>query len=731
MDADDLDEALSDLGMSSIHSSPPAEEMADGSSNANIGVVPLVASSANLNQVATNTNVPNGSAAVTIVAQGTTNPPARHTTQLCGLTDNQAAGNLQADEKSQAGIQHHQLPQPAVGDTATTYMIRFFSRLRTTRPVEEAEAYLREREQAKDYHVAIHDILSGGSVAGIPYNLTDDLVALFESQLGQLSLYVQNQDAQMNKQLATLAHASQMRRLSVASGYAPYEAPTAGARTVPSFNASKTTAPSTGETRGFSSGVPSYPADPPGMEDPEPSFVPSQPTFGSHSADHKTFFAQTPATHHARRGDAGHVTMMPTLTPRKSIGHVLSGSTLSPLSQAPTFYAEPDKGSCYASAVHLMPWSEFAPANFPMTLESAKRMSKYEADRGLTTAAAQLIESFSQPATYASRNRNRLIEFVAKAFLLRAYHLVASEEPSAMASALAALDVSEVNSIYSDTSTVIDDLLTVVLADSKGMSASSISSLQTARAAFVSFTQSPMVRLHNMVTDLDQLLMHRNMAKGIVTAFWCLKPTVEETPVTYFDRLQQEAALRGISDDDLCARFQMELVEAPDRRFASLNDMLEIVSRGGEVTARSMRQHLSGLSDAKSPFLVRSAPRAPRAPIGAAAPPAMVAAAFRPTVDLAKVYPILYPDAPVPTPGQLAGSECAACATDRSWVTTWLSFDQHPEFQGTDAGGKSKLPRDTGWKHNPARCNCLHKRLAGLISTDPGMAYLMNPVQRG
>ena len=137
MDADDLDEALSDLGISSIHSSPPAEEMADGSSNANIGVVPLVASSANLNQVATNTNVPNGSAAVTIVAQGTTNPPARHTTQLCGLTDNQAAGNLQADEKSQAGIQHHQLPQPAVGDTATTYMIRFFSRLRTTRPVEE------------------------------------------------------------------------------------------------------------------------------------------------------------------------------------------------------------------------------------------------------------------------------------------------------------------------------------------------------------------------------------------------------------------------------------------------------------------------------------------------------------------------------------------------------------------------------------------------------------------
>ncbi|MGB1593011.1 MAG: Ty3/Gypsy family RNase HI domain-containing protein, partial [Promethearchaeia archaeon] len=178
-------------------------------------------------------------------------------------------------------MQHYQLPQPAVGDTAITYMIRFFSRLRTTRPVEEAEAYLREREQAKDYQAAIHDILSGGSAAGISYVLTDDLVALFESQLGQLSLHVQNQNAQMNKQLATLAHASQMRRLSVASGYAPYEAPMAGARNAPSSNAPKTTAPQTGDTRGFSSGMPSYPADPPGMEDPEMPFVPSQPAFGS------------------------------------------------------------------------------------------------------------------------------------------------------------------------------------------------------------------------------------------------------------------------------------------------------------------------------------------------------------------------------------------------------------------------------------------------------------------
>ena len=59
MDEDDIGEALSDLGVSSIQSSPPAEEIADGSNNANMGVA-LVASSANLNKVATNTNDPDG-----------------------------------------------------------------------------------------------------------------------------------------------------------------------------------------------------------------------------------------------------------------------------------------------------------------------------------------------------------------------------------------------------------------------------------------------------------------------------------------------------------------------------------------------------------------------------------------------------------------------------------------------------------------------------------------------
>ena len=52
---------------SNVIQSPAAEEIADGSNNANIGSVPLVASSANLNKVATTTNDYNCSAATAIV----------------------------------------------------------------------------------------------------------------------------------------------------------------------------------------------------------------------------------------------------------------------------------------------------------------------------------------------------------------------------------------------------------------------------------------------------------------------------------------------------------------------------------------------------------------------------------------------------------------------------------------------------------------------------------------
>ena len=86
MDADDIDEALSDLGLSSIPSSPPAEEPADGGNAAASipacnGVPPGASPANNNNTVATNNNNtgPRVSAADHAADnQGQANQPARH-----------------------------------------------------------------------------------------------------------------------------------------------------------------------------------------------------------------------------------------------------------------------------------------------------------------------------------------------------------------------------------------------------------------------------------------------------------------------------------------------------------------------------------------------------------------------------------------------------------------------------------------------------------------------------
>ena len=144
MDAEDEQEAFSDLGLSSIASGSPAEVPADGSSNAFSnaadGFVAPVAEPASNNPVATNTNNTESGVATAIVTTDSANQPARHTTQLCKQADNLVAGNLPADESQHAGIPSVRVA--AIGDTATTYIIRFFLMLRTTRPVAEAEAYL-------------------------------------------------------------------------------------------------------------------------------------------------------------------------------------------------------------------------------------------------------------------------------------------------------------------------------------------------------------------------------------------------------------------------------------------------------------------------------------------------------------------------------------------------------------------------------------------------------------
>ena len=83
MDAEDEQEAFSDLGLSSIASGSPAEVPADGSSNAFSnaadGFVAPVAEPASIDPVATNTNNTESGVATAIVTTDSANQPARHT----------------------------------------------------------------------------------------------------------------------------------------------------------------------------------------------------------------------------------------------------------------------------------------------------------------------------------------------------------------------------------------------------------------------------------------------------------------------------------------------------------------------------------------------------------------------------------------------------------------------------------------------------------------------------
>ena len=727
MDDEDLDNVLAGFSRASNSSSSASPlEVSDVAASANQSREHAVEASANLQPVATrDTTTLEPGSTNTSVTPAATNQPARHTTQSCGLVDTQAAGNPLSGFKSispNAGI-----ARSNVGGSdavALTKIVRFFEDVRTKVSLVDIKKLHSDFVDMEPSVLAFTIFLNDP-----PELLTEEMVTCVRQNVHYLGNFIQNQDKTFNEVVANLAAQQIQEAMFSPSAYSIYKPAnhSAGPRAAPASASSvppQTRATSV-QTKDYGFGS-DYPEEP---EEVANSYTaPSYPTFGaaaSKSGNRASFAFSPPYTRaHAPPGSDGRAAVSKG-TPRKSIGEVFEIGHRTALSDVPSFYKSADSTQCYASAVKLTLWPVFAAANFPSNPAAAKRVSKIENDRGMTTTVALVAESLTNFATYASRNRNRFIEFIARSFLLRIYHLVAGEESvEDVAAALHEIDLKDLESVYEDTCMVVDDLLNTVLDKSPS------SSLQTIRSDFISYKCGAEERLSNLISDFDLLFMHRNMAKNVVTAFWSMQPTAEDTPSTYLDRLIQEASLRSIPDDNVMARFQMELANAPERRFSTLNDMLEAVGHSGISTVREMRQRLSSFSDAKIPFVAKAAPRVPR---GAMLPPPIVAAAarFKPSVDLAKCYPIMFPDAPVPTLGKLAGAECAACSLDRSWIKVWLDYDANPQYHGMDGAGKSKLPRDHAWMHNPARCSCLHNRLNRLVSTDPSMAYLLEPASRG
>ena len=111
----------------------------------------------------------------------------------------------------------------------------------------------------------------------------------------------------------------------------------------------------------------------------------------------------------------------------------------------------------------------------------------------------------------------------------------------------------------------------------------------------------------------------------------------------------------------------------------------------------------------------------------------------RPRLDIARIYPILYPGAAVPDARQLVGGagwpspNCAACVKARPQTTEWLDFrkleDQatrDPSLLGTN--GRLKLRPDQGFTHNPAKCVHLHRHVEERVQATPGDAWMLTPM---
>ena len=408
--------------------------------------------------------------------------------------------------------------------------------------------------------------------------------------------------------------------------------------------------------------------------------------------------------------------------------------------QTPIFWFNPGS-ECMQTFAPLEEWSNFFGANMPNNVNAAKSRAKTE-ERSLDTSATLITESLRAPAVYANRNRTALVHAIGSVYCLHLYYACSGLEDR-FADSLTAVGVSEINSAYIGAYDYIVDVLSRAInkVNSGSNSLAIVTSLQSVRATLTNPRYEQSQRIGQFLSEIDMLLMHRAVAKSIVSDFWSLAPQTGDTPATFFDRLHHEATLRGVNDVDLGARFHNVLSQFGHD---TLDDLLESSLGDGVVTAAEIRRRMVNLNLARVPLHRATAP-APRAaptatapsaarrgaPVGGAPAPAtqpvLAYGVQRQPLHLATVYPVIFPGSPIPPQGQLAGAECAACAEDRNWITQWELYDQHPEWHGNGSDGKPKIPKGVGWMHNPAKCNCLHKRVQLAVSRDPSLGYLLSP----
>ena len=115
---------------------------------------------------------------------------------------------------------------------------------------------------------------------------------------------------------------------------------------------------------------------------------------------------------------------------------------------------------------------------------------------------------------------------------------------------------------------------------------------------------------------------------------------------------------------------------------------------------------------------------------------------MRPRLNIARIYPVLYPNAPLPDARQLVGGagwptpNCAACAKARPQTTEWVDFRVMEQRAAADpsllgSNGRVRLRPEQGFTHNPTKCVHLHRHVAEHVQANPSDSWMLDAVPMG
>jgi hypothetical protein len=259
----------------------------------------------------------------------------------------------------------------------------------------------------------------------------------------------------------------------------------------------------------------------------------------------------------------------------------------------------------------------------------------------------------------------------------------------------------------------------------------------------------PQEQLRAFIQGLDEHYLLSSLTDIAIGDIYALEIEPNETPIQGLDKFMSAASLRNMDEKHAMLLFKNQL------KLLEKRELLAHLGTAPRQTAAEYRRLLLQHPDGKSPLHPprKAVPRTlltldgppPNGGAGGAPPGAnggltsadvntQIMSALstlltrgnnnrgarmpKPRLNVAALYPVLFPNAQIPPATGAVGIECAACAADKPGITEWLEWSPN---------GPPPQPHQ-GYKHNAARCPCLRKRAEAYVEAHPNQSHLLEPL---